>query len=40
MAEGELHFLSRSFVEATRVLDLSITIKKAAIADTEALSGE
>ncbi len=40
LAEGEFRFSSRSFVEVTRVHDLSITIKKAAIADTEALSGE
>ncbi len=37
---GDSLSLSRSIVEATRVLDLSIMIKKAAIADTEALSGE
>ncbi len=37
---GDFLSSSRSFVEVTRVLDLSITIKKAAIADTEALSGE
>jgi hypothetical protein len=37
---GELHFLSTSVVEATRVHRLSVTIKNCAITDTEALSGE
>jgi hypothetical protein len=39
-ASGDFLFSSRSIVGATRVHGLSITIKNAKIADTEAVSGE